>query len=142
MATLIRREFTVDVPREKAWEHLARVEHWPSWAKHINQVEVTPAGELGSRSTGIIYLSNGLRSAFTITEFNPPRNWVGRFLWLTVLYDHVFEELHPQRTKLTWVVEGHGFGVSVLGRLFAKVYSKNLDKAIPLLIDEMNVRDG
>ena len=30
-----------------------------------------------------------------------------------------------------------GFGVSVFGRLFAKIYSKNLDRAIPLLVDEL-----
>ena len=31
-----------------------------------------------------------------------------------------------------------GFGVSLLGRLFAKIYSKSLDRAIPLLVQEMN----
>ncbi len=140
MITLLCREFTVDRPIEKAWQHLARVEQWPSWAKHIRQVEVQPPGELGPKSTGLIRLSNGVRSAFTMTEFNPHRNWkwVGGFLWLTVHYDHRFEELNPTQTKLTWVVEAKGFGVSVFGRLFAKIYSKNLDRAIPLLVEEMN----
>jgi hypothetical protein len=103
-------------------------------------VEVQPAGELGPRSTGIIYLSNGVKSAFTMTEFDPHRHWkwVGGFLWLTVHYDHVFEELNPQQTRLTWVIAAEGFGVSIFGRLFAKVYEKNLDKAVPLLIEEMN----
>ena len=75
-----------------------------------------------------------------MTEFNPHRNWkwVGRFLWLTIHYDHIFEEVNPQQTKLVWVIEGDGFGVSIFGRLFAKIYSMNLDKAIPLLIEEMN----
>lgn len=27
---LLRREFTVELPLEKAWQHLTRVEHWPS----------------------------------------------------------------------------------------------------------------
>ena len=49
---LLRREFTVELPLEKAWQHLARVEQWPSWAKHIKQVEVQPPGELGPESTG------------------------------------------------------------------------------------------
>ena len=140
MITLLRREFKADVPREKAWQHLARVEQWPSWAKHIKQVEVTPAGELGPKSTGIIHLSNGIKSSFTMTEFNPQRNWkwVGPLLWLIVHYDHIFEEVNPQQTKLIWIVEGEGFGVSVFGRLFAKIYNKNLNKAIPLLIDEIN----
>jgi hypothetical protein len=47
----------VGTPREKAWQHLARVEQCPSWAKHIKQVELTPPGELGPESTGRIRLS-------------------------------------------------------------------------------------
>jgi len=35
-------------------------------------------------------------------------------------------------------VEGNGFGISVIGRLFAKVYARDLDKAIPALVAEMN----
>lgn len=140
MITLLRREFTVDLPLEQAWQHLARVEQWPSWAKHIKLVKLHPSGELGSQSTGIIHLSNGVKSAFTMMEFNPYRHWkwVGRFLWLTVHYDHAFEELDPQRTKLIWVIAGGGVGVSVFGKLFAKVYNRNLDKAVPALIQEMN----
>ena len=75
-----------------------------------------------------------------MTEFNPPTNWkwAGPFLWLTVHYDHVFEQVTPQQTKLTWIVAGEGFGVGVLGRLFAKIYNGNLDRAIPALTAEMN----
>jgi hypothetical protein len=129
----LRHEFTVDLPVQKAWQHLAHVEQWPSWAKHIRQVEVKPPGELGPSSTGLIHLSNGVRSAFTVTEYNPYRNWkwVGRFLWLTIHYDHRYEELNATQSKLTFVVEAKGVGVSVFGRLIAKIYSKSLDRAIP-----------
>jgi hypothetical protein len=40
MITLLRREFMVDLPLEKAWQQLARVERWPSWAHHIKHVQV------------------------------------------------------------------------------------------------------
>jgi len=147
MITLIRREFTVELPIEKAWRHFARVEQWPSWAKHIKQVEVRPPGELGPGSTGRLNLNNGIKSgwpgssaSFTVTEFNPYHNWkwVAPLLWLTCHYDHLFEELNPTQTKITFVIEGQGFGNSVIGRLFAKIYSKDLDRAIALLIQEMN----
>ena len=136
----LRREFTVNLSVEKAWQHLARVEQWPSWAKHIEQVEVQPLGELGPQSTGRLHLTNGLKPVFRMTEFNPHRNWkwVGGFLWLTVYYDHLFDELNPTQTRLTWVIEAKGLGASVLGRLFANIYSKSLDRAIPLLVEEMN----
>ena len=143
MITLLRREFTVDMPLENAWQHLARVERWPSWAKHIKQIDVQPPGELGPKSAGLIRLSNGVKSAFTMTEFNPCRNWkwVGGFLWLTVHYDHRFEQVNPQQTKLVWIIEGEGFGVSIFGKLFAKIYNKNLATAIPALVAEMNGRN-
>ena len=136
----LRREFTVELPVEKAWQYLARVEQWPSWARHIKQVAVQPPGELGPASTGRMLLTNGLKPVWTVTEFNPYRNWkwVGGFLWLTVYYDHHFEEISSTQTKVTFVVEAKGFGVSVLGRLFAMVYRKSLDRAIPLLVAEMN----
>jgi len=140
MKRLLHREFTADLPRARAWRHLARVEQWPSWARHIRRVEVTPAGELGTQSTAVIHLRNGVKPVFTMTEFNHPHNWkwVGRFLWLTVEYDHVFEDVGPEKTRLIWTVAVEGFGVSIFGKLFAKVYNNSLDTAVPLLIAEMN----
>jgi hypothetical protein len=137
---LLRREFMVELPVEEAWRHLARVEQWPSWAKHIKQVEMQPPGELGLGSTGHMVLTNGLRPAWKVREFDPYRNWkwIGGFLWLTVYYDHRFEALSPTQTKITFELEAKGFGTSVLGRLFAKIYSKTLDRAIALLVQEMN----
>jgi hypothetical protein len=61
MITLLQREFTVDLPLLRAWDHLACVEQWPSWAKHIRQVDLQPPGELGLRSTGRMLLTNGLK---------------------------------------------------------------------------------
>ena len=148
MIMLLRREFTVQLPLKRAWQHLARVEQWPSWAKHIKQVEVRPPGELGPESTGRLHLNNGVKpgwpgssAVFKVTEFNPYHSWkrFAGFLWQTCHYDHRFKELTPTRTKLTLVIEANGFGKSVIGRLFAKVYSKHLDRAISLLVREMNV---
>lgn len=139
---VLQREFVVDLPLEKAWQHLARVEHWPSWAKHIKRVELQPGGELGLNSTGRMLLTNGLKPTWKVTAFNPYRNWiwVGDFLWLAVYYDHRFEELHATQTKITFALEANGCGKSVFGRLFAKVYSKTLDRAIAFLFQEMNAR--
>jgi hypothetical protein len=137
---LLRREFTVELPLEKAWQHLARVEEWPSWAKHIKQVELQPPGKLGSGSTGRMLLTNGLKPAWRVTEFNLYRSWkwVGGFLWLTIYYDHRFEELNPTQTKITFELEAKGLGRSLFGRLFARIYSRTLDRAIALLVQEMN----
>jgi hypothetical protein len=75
-----------------------------------------------------------------MTEFNPPRNWkwVGPFLWIMVHYDHWFEATGDGRTRLTWTIAAEGIGAGVFGRLFAMIYRRSLERAIPLLIREMN----
>src|SRR5437588_5109313 len=140
MVTLIQREFTVGVPLQRAWDHLARLEQWPSWAPHIKRIELQPPGAIGQQSTGVIHLTNGMKPVFRMTEFDPPRNWkwVGAFLWLTVIYDHRFEPLDADHTQLIWIIEAEGFGASILGRLFAWIYRRNLERAIPRLVAEMN----
>jgi len=138
MTSLIRREFTVDMSLEAAWRHLAQVADWPSWAEHIKRIDLDPSGEITAESTGVIHLKFWPASAFRMVEFDAPRNWkwVGRFLWLTVQYEHLCEP-QGERTKLIWIVACEGFGASVFGRLFAVIYNRNLNKAIPNLIAEM-----
>lgn len=139
MVTLIEREFIVNVSLERAWQHLAHLDQWPTWAHHIRRIEVHPQGELGPQSSGVIQLANGMKATFRMTEFNPGRNWkwVGPFLWLTVYYDHCFESLSSHQTRLTFVLEASGFGTGFFGQLFAKVYRRDLEKAIPLLVKEI-----
>jgi hypothetical protein len=38
---------------------------------------------------------------------------------------------------LTFVLEASGFGAGLFGQLFAKVYQRDLEKAIPLLVQEI-----
>ena len=142
MVTLIRREFMVSIPSQTAWDYLARIEQWPSWAPHIKQIELHPPGAISPQSSGVIHLTNGMKPVFRVTQFSPPRNWkwVGALLWLTVIYDHQFEPLDAEHTKLIFIVEAKGFGASVLGRLFAWIYRRNLKRAIPLLIAEMEAQ--
>ena len=142
MVMLIRRQFLVEARLQEAWNRLAQVERWPSWAGHIRRIEVVPRGPLTSESVGRIQLKNGIRSTFRMVEFNPGVNWrwSGRFLWLTVHYDHRFEAVDEGQTKLTWVVAAGGFGVIWLGKLFARIYGRNLDTAIPRLVHELKSR--
>jgi hypothetical protein len=136
---LLQREFVVSLPLQVAWDHLARVEKWPSWAAHIKRIELQPPGELDVESTGVIHLTNGLKPPFRVTEFNPPCNWkwVGPFLWASVIYDHQFEVVDSEHTRFIWTVEAQGFGAAVLGPFFARIYRRSLDRAIPRLIAEM-----
>lgn len=139
MIPLLERRFSAPVPIEAAWAHLEKVESWPSWAKHIKRVELTPPGPLTPRSEGRIHLTNGVRSTFRMEELKPGLSWkwAGPFLWITVHYDHRFRSLGPRETELTFSLAGEGRGVGVLGPIFASVYARNLDRAIPRLVQEL-----
>jgi hypothetical protein len=139
MKTLLQRAFVVDAPRSVAWDHLSRVEAWPSWARHIRRVRLDPPGQLTSRSRGRFLLRGGIRSTFTMTQFDPPTSWtwVGPFLWWTIRYDHRFEPLDERHTRLVWTVAANG-RLWLLGRVFAATYGRNLDRAIPNLQRELD----
>jgi hypothetical protein len=136
---LVRREFVVDVSLEQAWNHLASVESWPSWAKHITRVTLRPAGALTDHSAGTLRLVGGARSTFRMEAFQPLARWqwVGRFLTVDVHYDHRFKAIDQDHTRLVWTVEADGPGTGSLGRVFGAIYARNLDKAIPNLQAEL-----
>ena len=135
MATeLLRRDFTVDLPLDAAWQGLADVATWPTWARHLRRVSVTPPGRIGATSTGRLSFRPIGRSAFRISAYDEPNHWewVGKVAWLTIRYDHRFAA-NGDTTLMTWTVAEEGSRRSTLGRLFASVYGRLVDRAIPRL---------
>jgi hypothetical protein len=92
----------------------------------------------------VVRLANGVRSRFVVTSFAAGERWLwtGKFLWLRIDYDHVLEATAADRTRVTFDVDVSGFGVGTLGRLFARIYGKNLDAAIPRLVAELEGGGG
>jgi hypothetical protein len=80
-----------------------------------------------------------MTSTFKMTEFAPPSHWKwsGSLLGAQILYDHVFCEAAPGRTRVRFTVDGSGWQVAILGTVFAGIYRHNLRRAIPLLIAEI-----
>jgi Polyketide cyclase / dehydrase and lipid transport len=144
MSELVHREFVVDMPLQAAWELLARVEEWPSWAKHIKAVRLRPAGPLTATSEGSFRLAGGASSTFRMEAYEPPKRWqwVGRFLTVRIHYDHRFEPIDEGHTRLTWTVDAEGPGARTVGRVFGALYDRNLDRAIPNLQAEMRSTPG
>ncbi len=132
---LLERSFDAPCALEAAWARLARLDDWPSWARHIRQIDVAPAGPLGPATSGVIRLANGLRSRFTMTAFEPLRRWEwsGPFLGLAIHYDHRFDAIGADVTRLTWTVAAEGRLAALLGPLFAAIYARQLDRAIARL---------
>jgi uncharacterized membrane protein len=144
MLRLIDEGFEVAVPTSLAWNHLEQVENWPTWAKHIKSVVRTPAGPLSIETQAMVRLTNGMTSTFKMIEFAPPRHWKwrGSLLGAQIDYDHVFSEVAPGQTEVRFTIDGSGWQVAILGGIFASIYRRNLRRAIPLLIAEIESLAG
>jgi hypothetical protein len=133
MATiLVERAFEVPVPAHDAWSALANVAAWPSWAPHIAAARTTPPGPVGADTSGTFRFRPAGRSRFTMTDFDPPRSWTwtGRVMGASIDYEHHFEPLSPEATRLVWRVRSRG-RAGIRARLFAAIYGRLIDRAWP-----------
>jgi carbon monoxide dehydrogenase subunit G len=139
-AELLRREFRVEAPLTEAWRELADVTAWPRWAPHLRRVTVEPPGPVGPSSIGRLTFQPIGGSSFRVSSYveGTGWEWVGGVLWLTIRYDHRFEAM-ADGTHLTWTVAEDRDRPSVVGRLFASVYARLVDRAIPRLQDHMKL---
>lgn len=133
----VRRSFEVAVAPEQAWARLASVERWPEWAPHITAVEVSPKGPLGPSSRGALHIRRLGRNTFRMSTWEPPDHWewTGGLPGVRVEYDHRFEPWHDNTTRMTWLVTLHGPLAWLVRPVFARVYGRNLDRAVPRLQD-------
>lgn len=136
MTTLVERTFEVGVDRATAWSLLAMVERWPEWAPHIKQAKLA-GGTLGPTSTGSFSFRPAGSGAFAMTSWKPPLRWTwsGKALGLPIEYHHTFDELGDNRSRLVWTVELVDATPSLRSALFARVYSRNIDRAWPKFVE-------
>ena len=139
MRRMLERSVEVNADAATTWNHLIEPERWPSWAHHIRRVDMDPAGPAQLGSKGRVRLKNGTSARQEVVELNEGRNWRwdGRFLWLGLVYDHIIEARPDGGTRITFTIEGTGLGVGSIGRIFAWVYARNLDQAMPNLAAEL-----
>jgi Polyketide cyclase / dehydrase and lipid transport len=135
MKRLLQRTFPVEAAAERTWAELVAAEQWPRWAWHLASVQVTPPGPIGPGSRATLRLRNRTMARVRVTEFENGRRfrWEGSFLWLGLGYDHLVATDEVGRVSVTFTVDGAGVGVDTIGRLFASIYARNLDRAIPRL---------
>lgn len=137
-----RRDFVVEVPKDRAWEHFNQAAAWPSWAGYIKSVEVTPAGPIGPTTIGTVHLQNGRSTTFHVTAFEPETHWQWstNVAWLTLDYDHQFLRVSDLQTRIVLHMKVKGFGKSLLAFVVGQMAGGDLDAAIPKLVQEMNER--
>lgn len=133
----VQRSFDVAVPPGEAWTRFAMVERWPEWAPHISAVVVSPSGSLGPSSKGVLHIRRLGRNSFRMTAWEPPQRWqwTGGLPGVRIEYDHLFAPSLDNTTTMTFLVTLHGPLAWLARPVFARVYGRNLDRAIPRLQD-------
>ena len=135
--TAFRREIVVNVRREVAWDHFSRPRAWQSWLGSGAPTDVGPGEIIGPDTVA----SFGSSVTFRMAEFDPPNHWMwtGRMLWFTSFYDHVFERITDNQTRMVFHMRVTGFGNDVFARLIglATAAGGHAD-ALQRLADEIN----
>ncbi|MEO1059635.1 MAG: SRPBCC family protein [Actinomycetota bacterium] len=136
MKQLLERTFPVETTPARAWEVVADAEHWPVWARHLRKVETTPPGPVRPGSTAVVFLRDFTQARVAVTRYVEGESfrWDGHFLWLRLGYDHaVHASLAGGWPEVRFTVWGDGIGAGSIGRVFAWVYARRLDRQIPRL---------
>ena len=135
MVEALRRRFRVEVPLSEAWARLGQIERWPEWAPHITAATLSPSGDLGPSSTGALSIRGFGRSKFRMTAWEPKRRWawVGEMPGARVIYEHHFAPDGDAATIFEWVVFLEGPLSFLVRPVFAAIYGRNVDRAIPRL---------
>lgn len=131
----VQRIFDVEAPVDVAWHRVADLERWPEWAPHIRSAHLSTGGELGPTSRGAVSIKGLGRNTFQVSAWEPPVRWewIGRFPGLRVYYDHRFEPRGPTSTRMEWLVTLRGPIAPLIRGVFARVYGRIVDRAIPRL---------
>lgn len=139
MREVVREQVTVDVPPSAAWDHLSRLEEWPSWAGHIRRMEPDPVGELTGSTEVMLSMRAGPRTRMVVTDYDPPRSWVweGTSYGVTTRFEHRFEELDAGETRIWFLASTSGRLAGVVGWMFGKLMHRNLARVLPRLKAEM-----
>lgn len=138
----MREQVVVERSPSEAWDHLTRLEAWPSWAGHIRAMQPEPAGELTESTTVVLHMRHGPRVRMVVTEYEPPHGWVweGRSFGTTTRFEHRFDRVAHDRTRIWFLAWMDGPVADLAAWVFGRVMHRNLSVALPRLKSEMEAR--
>jgi Polyketide cyclase / dehydrase and lipid transport len=137
--TAFRRGIVVNAPRQVAWDHFGRPREWKSWLEEGAPTAITPDDVVGPDTVATIQTGDtGI--TFRMAEFDPPNHWMwtAKILWFTILYDHIFERVTDQQTRIIFQMRVTGFGNDLFAALMGAASSGGHATALPKLAEEMN----
>lgn len=89
----------VDAPVDRVWRVMADVAAWPSWASHLQVLElgaVRPGAPFRWRLNGVT-----IRSRFAVVAEGRELTWTGVFFGYQAVDRHVLEPVADGRTRVT-----------------------------------------
>ncbi len=134
MREVVREQVMVDRPPQAAWDHLARLAAWPSWAGHILAMDADPPGRLTAHTEVVLHMRAGPRARMVVTDHDPPRSWVweGDSPGVTTVFEHRFEQVGGG-TRIWFLAWMDGPLAPIVGTVFGAVMHRNLARALPRL---------
>jgi len=144
MREVLREQVTVDRPDTVAWNHLAELERWPTWAGHIRSMDPSPPGTLTGSTTIVLHMRIGAKTTMKVTEFEPPRRWVweGRSFGTLIRFEHRFEPLGDGRTRIWFLAWMSGPFARPGGWWFGRMMRRYLSVGFPKLKAEIEESTG
>ncbi len=139
MREAVREQVVVERSPSAAWDHMARLEAWPSWAGHIRAMDPEPPGELTESTAVVLDMRAGPKVRMVVTEYDPPHSWVweGHSFGTTTRFEHRFEQVADERTRIWFLAWMDGPMAGLAAWAFGKVMHRNLSVALPRLKSEM-----
>lgn len=122
----VDRSVEVEAPLEQAWHQLAD-----------GAVAPVSDGELGPTSRGALHIERLGRNSFRMSAWQPPTRWewVGGLPEGRIYYDHRFRVSGPGINTIAVVGRLARTHVTLTRGVFARVYGRKLDLAIPRLLE-------
>ena len=122
------RSIDIDATPARVWQVMSDVKKWPEWTPSIESVEAAPDTlSVGSRAT--VKAKGTPRATWTITEFNPGRN----FTWITsvrgskTVGEHVIAPNGEGKSRVTLAIEVNGLMGAIFKPMINKVITGNLE---------------
>lgn len=139
MREVVREQVVVERSPQEAWDHLARLEQWPSWAAHIRRMEPMPPGNLTSSTRVVLHMRAGPRTTMTVTEYDPPKRWVweGKSFGTMTRFEHQLEPVGEGHTRIWFLAWMSGPFARPGDWIFGKMMSRYLATALPKLKKEI-----
>ena len=141
MREVLREAVTVDRSAAVAWNHLAQLERWPTWGRHIRRMTPSPSGALTESTSVILQMRNGAKTTMVVTEFEPPRRWVweGRSFETLTRFEHQFEPVDGGGTRIWFLAWMSGPIAGPMGWIYGRMMKRNLARGFPKLKAEIEV---